>query len=138
MERKDLKLFFIWPNNNGARTRFVSLSAVGVCAHSHSAPSPMTHIFAPRIQRIFSEVGEKGQLILRILLIHPSSLYAFSYDAHFHSAPFPTAHIVGEDAQPCLEHSPMALNDLNLVLAPLIVVQMKKCSISFLSISEGT
>jgi hypothetical protein len=32
----------------------------------------------------------------------------------------------------------MALNDLNLVLAPLIMVQMKKYSISFLSISEGT
>ena len=89
VERKDLKLFFIWPNNNGARTRFISLSTVGVCAHSHSAP-------------------------------------------------FPTAHIVGEDAQPCLAHSPMALNDLNLVFAPLIVVQMKKYSISFLSISEGT
>ncbi len=34
--------------------------------------------------------------------------------------------VVGEDAQPCSAHSPMALNDLYLALAHIIVVQMKK------------
>jgi hypothetical protein len=34
--------------------------------------------------------------------------------------------VVGEDSQPSLAHSPMALNDLNLALAPLTVVQIKK------------
>jgi hypothetical protein len=34
--------------------------------------------------------------------------------------------ILGEDAQPCLAHSPSALNELNLAVAPPFVGQMKK------------
>ena len=33
---------------------------------------------------------------------------------------------VGEEAQPCLAHSPTALNELNLAVAPPFVGQMKK------------
>jgi len=33
---------------------------------------------------------------------------------------------VGEDAQPCLAHSPTALNEINLAVAPPFVGQMKK------------
>ncbi len=85
--KKGSKAFFICPNNNWSyRTRFNSLSTVGVCAHSHSvasddahfhsAPSPMTHIFIPRL-----------------LLWRTFSFRAFSHDAHFHSAPSPMTHI---------------------------------------------
>ena len=35
-------------------------------------------------------------------------------------------YVVAEDAQPCLAHSPTALNELNLAVAPPFVGQMKK------------
>ncbi len=121
--KKGSKAFFIWPNNNGARARFISLNAVGVCAHSHSAPSPTTHIFILRLllwrtfsfrafREYFNEVGDKGQLILRILLMRlfehsPNtpifilrlllqrtfSFRAFSYGAHCPSTPSPNLNV---------------------------------------------
>jgi hypothetical protein len=45
---------------------------------------------------------------------------------------------VGEDAQPCLAHSPTALNEMNLAVAQPFVEQMKKNFRSFLSTLFGT
>jgi hypothetical protein len=86
------------------RLKDFSLRAVGVCAHSHSAPSPMTHIVIPRI------------LLWRLLSFHAC-----------------------KDAQPCSaqSHSPMALNDIILALAHIIVVQIKKNLYPFFPYQKG-
>ena len=74
--------FFVWSNNNGARARSSSLSAVGVCAHSynahvHTMPSPVLLISFCAFSENFIAVGEKGT--------DSASLRAFNYDAKFPS-----------------------------------------------------
>jgi hypothetical protein len=74
--------FFVWSNNNGARARSSSLSAVGVCAHSYDAhvrtmPSPVMLISFCAFSEYFIAVGEQGT--------DSVSLSAFFYDAKFPS-----------------------------------------------------
>ena len=72
--RKGPRSIFYLAQKQVSWAEFSSFGALGECAYFHSAPSPTTHIFSPRLllQRLFS-------------------FPAFSYGAYFHSPPSPIA-----------------------------------------------
>ncbi len=101
MERKELKIFFIWPTFYRDRARFVSFSASGESAYFYSTPSPSVIIFFLHLflMRLFSfckfwntsaKMTKKGQPISHILLLCQFSYCALSFKAYFHSTPSPT------------------------------------------------